>query len=99
MPTAKNPDFTEPPTPARPRLPAPRLSARAPQTEPEPDVRSTNLLARWLKGEEMPKLTAEQVESYLAANRRSAGSLLAAFQATGDKRLLQEAKEKYPNEP
>jgi hypothetical protein len=62
-------------------------------------VRSTNLLARLLKGEEMPKLTAEQVESYLAANRRSAGSLLAAFQATGDKRLLQEAKEKYPNDP
>ena len=98
MPAAKNPEFTEPPAPARPRLPAPRFSARSPQTEPEPDVRSTNLLARLLKGEEMPKLTSEQIESYLAANRRSAGSLLAAFQATGDKRLLQEAKEKYPND-
>jgi hypothetical protein len=60
-------------------------------------VRSTNLLARLLKGEEVPKLTLEQVESYLGANRRSAGSLLAAYQATGDKSLLQEAKTKYPN--
>ena len=62
-------------------------------------MRSTNLLARWIKGEEMPKLTAEQVESYLAANRPSAETLLAAFQASGDKRWLQEAKEKYPNDP
>ena len=98
MPAAKSPDFTERPAPVRRRLPAPRLSVRSLQAEPEPDVRSTNLLARLLKGEERPKLTSEQVESYLAANRRSAGSLRAAFQATGDKRLLQEAKEKYPND-
>ena len=96
---AQNPESAERPAPARPRLPAPRLSARIPQMESEPDVRSTNLLARLLKGEERPKLTSEQVESYLAANRRSAGSLLGAFQATGDKRWLQEAWEKYPNDP
>jgi len=99
MATAMNPDLTEPPAPARLRIPAPRLTARAPQTEPEPDVRSTNLLARWIKGEEMPKLTSDQIESYLAANQRSAGTLLAAFQASGDQRWLQEAKEKYPNDP
>jgi tetratricopeptide (TPR) repeat protein len=75
------------------------MSVRSPQPEPEPDLRSTNVLARWLKGEEMPKLTLEQVESYLAANQRSAGSLLAAYQATGDKSLLQEAKTKHPNDP
>jgi tetratricopeptide (TPR) repeat protein len=57
------------------------------------------LLTRWIKGEEPPKLTPEQVESYLAANRRRAETLLAAFQASGDKRWLQEAKEKYPNDP
>ncbi len=95
---AQKSDFPERPAPARPRLPAPRLAARAPQTEPEPEVRSTNLLAWLLKGEEKPKLSPEQVESYLDANRRSAGSLLGAFQASGDKRWLQEAKEKYPND-
>jgi hypothetical protein len=62
-------------------------------------VRSTNLLARLIKGQEMPEFTLAQVESYLAANRRSAETLLAAFQASGDKRWLQEAKEKYPNDP
>jgi tetratricopeptide (TPR) repeat protein len=98
-PATENPDPAERPAPARLRLPAPRLSARSPQTEPEADVRSTNLLARWIKGEEMPKLTPEQIESYLAANRSSAETLLAAFQASGDKRWLHEAKEKYPNDP
>jgi tetratricopeptide (TPR) repeat protein len=47
----------------------------------------------------MPKLTVEQVESYLAANGRSAGTLLAAYQANGDKRWLQEAEEIFPNDP
>jgi hypothetical protein len=99
MPAAENPGSIERSAPARLHLPAPRLSARPPQTEPEPDARSTNLLARMIKGEELPKLTPEQVESYLAGNQRSAGTLLAAFQATGDKRWLQEAKENYPNDP
>jgi hypothetical protein len=99
VPATENPDLAERPTPPRLRRPAPRLSARSGQTEPEPDVRSTNLLARLIKGQEMPKLTLAQVESYLAANRRTAGALLAAFQVTGDKQWLHEAKEKYPNDP
>jgi tetratricopeptide (TPR) repeat protein len=99
MPATENPDRTEQPAPARLRLPAPRLSARPMQTQPEPDGRSTNLLARWINGEETPKLTAEQVESYLAANGRNAGTLLAAYQASADKRWLQEAKEKFSNDP
>jgi hypothetical protein len=99
MPEAVNPGSMERSAPARLHLPAPRLSARSPQTEPEPDARSTNLLARLIKGEELPKLTPEQAESYLTANQRNAGTLLAAFQTTGDKRWLQEAKEKYPNDP
>jgi len=96
VPMAQDHGSTERPPLAAPRLPAPRLSARSMQTEPEPDVRPTNLLVRLLKGEDMPRLTSEQVESYLATNRRSAASLLAAYQATGDKRWLQEAKEIYP---
>jgi hypothetical protein len=67
MPEAVNPGSMERSAPARLHLPAPRLSARSPQTEPEPDARSTNLLARLIKGEELPKLTPEQVESYLAS--------------------------------
>jgi hypothetical protein len=99
MPATENPDLAARPAPVGPLLPAPRLSTRSPQIEPEPAPRSTNLLARWINGEEPPKLTLEQVESYLAENHRSAGTLLAAFQGSGDKRWLQEAKEKYPNDP
>ncbi|HYG35714.1 MAG TPA: hypothetical protein VEC99_13065 [Clostridia bacterium] len=47
----------------------------------------------------MPRLTDEQIGPYLAANRRSAGSLLAASRVTGDKAWLLEAMEKYPNDP
>ncbi len=99
VPATLNLDSAERPAPARLRLPAPRLSSRPLQPGPDPDLRPTNLLARVLKGEERPKLTPEQAESYVTANRRSAGSLLGAFQATDDKRWLQEAKERYPNDP
>jgi hypothetical protein len=67
MPAAENSGSLERSVPARLHLPAPRLSAGAPQTEPEQDARSSNLLARLIKGEELPKLTPEQVESYLAS--------------------------------
>jgi hypothetical protein len=46
-----------------------------------------------------PKLTADQVQSYLNANRRNAGSLLAAFRTTEDPALLREAMQNYPNDP
>src|SRR5205823_14320611 len=46
-----------------------------------------------------PKLTAEQVEPYLRANRRNAASLLAAYRTTGDAALLAEATGQYPNDP
>ena len=95
----ENPHLTEQLASTRLHLPAPRLAARPIQSQPEPDERSTNRLARWINGEEMPKLTLEQVESYLAANQRSAETLLAAFQASCDKRWLHEAKEKFPDDP
>lgn len=80
-----------------PRLPAPPMKAAASPAGPIEDVQSTNSLARLR--ETMVKLTAAQVESYLKANRRDAASLLAAFRATGDQALLQEAMQKYPHDP
>jgi hypothetical protein len=97
----------------RPRLPAPRMPVTAPSVESTTDdwrstnliaqsqanaQQSSNLIARLLKGES-PKLTREQIESYLAGNRRSADSLLAAFRTTRDRTFLQEAMEKFPNDP
>ena len=46
-----------------------------------------------------PLLTPQQAEAYLNENHRTAASLLAAFRATGDRKLLAEATEKYPNDP
>ena len=91
-------------SPAASRVPLPRLPAPRTEFTPAPadspaDVPPTNALARLLHNQEMVRLTREQVEPYLAANRRNAGSLLAAFRATGDTNLLQEATEKFPNDP
>jgi len=77
-----------------PHLPAPRMQV---PTAPIGDLRSTNLYAR-LK-DKSPKLTAEQAEAYLKANGRSAASLLAAFRTSGDPAMLEEAMQKYPNDP
>jgi hypothetical protein len=44
-------------------------------------------------------MSRAQIESYLEQNRRSAESLLAAFRLTRDRALLQEAAEKYRNDP
>lgn len=45
------------------------------------------------------KLSLAQVAPFLEAKKRNAESLLAAFRLTGDQALLQEALEKYPNDP
>lgn len=83
-----------------PRLPAPLMRATPVPVETTPgDLRSTNLVARIIKGDKPPQLTAEQIESYLKENRRSAASLVAAFRATNDPKLLEEALEKFPNDP
>lgn len=82
------------------RRPAPAMPVAARVAEPHPDgASSTNLLIRLLDERCPLKLSAEQVESYLRANRRNAESLLAAFQITGDGALLREALEKYPADP
>jgi hypothetical protein len=59
----------------------------------------TNLIAQLLHDGEAPKLTAEQIESYLAENRRSVESLLTAFRSTKDNAFLKEAQTKSPYDP
>jgi hypothetical protein len=60
----------------------------------------TNIYARLLAGEEIPPLTPEQIAPYLEANHRNAESLIAGYLAAGhQKALLDEAKQKYPNDP
>jgi RNA polymerase sigma factor (sigma-70 family) len=80
-------------------LPAPPVRIAPAPAGSVPDFRSRDLIARMQFGERAPTLTWEQAESYLKENHRSAASLLAAFRATGDSKLLAEAAEKYPNDP
>lgn len=64
--------------------------------------RPTNSIVRLLRqqsGDQQPKLTATQVGSYLKENGRSPATLLAAFRASGDPVLLEEAMRAYPNDP
>jgi len=85
----------------RPRLPAPRMIAKAaPVESPAESLQPTNAFMRLLKDEgELPKLSRDQVVSFLTQNRRSAESLVAAVRLTGDRSLLQEAAEKHPDDP
>ncbi len=84
-----------------PRLPAPPMKLTTRPAEPVENSQSTNLLAQFpgLKAKAPNKLSAEQVESYLKANGRKAASLLAAYRTSGDHVLLEEAMQKYPDDP
>ena len=86
-----------------PRLPAPPLPV-ADRTNASPavtfapgDTPFTNLYSRFTN--EAPKLSAAQVAAFLKANRTNAASLLAAYRTSGDRALLKEAMEKFPNDP
>jgi RNA polymerase sigma factor (sigma-70 family) len=81
------------------RLPAPHLQVSAAAEPPADELPATNLIAKFLKDGVAPKLTHEQIEAYLKANGRTAANLLAAFQASGDPALMQEAMKSYPNDP
>jgi hypothetical protein len=86
-------------TRAAPRLPAPPVAAGASLAPAAAaDLPPTRRLCALLKGEP-PKLTSEQIESFLQANHRNAASLLAMSRITGDKSYLKEAMEKFPNDP
>jgi tetratricopeptide (TPR) repeat protein len=82
-----------------PRRPAPHLARTDSSTnEVAEDLRPTNILER-VKSGNLPKLTLEQVQGYLRDNHRNADSLIGAFDCTQDRSLLDEAKQKFPNDP
>jgi hypothetical protein len=88
--------LTKPPQ-SLPRLPAPRLrESTAPDPEPIPQE---SRIRKLLNGEELAEIRLADLEGYLAANRRNSSSLLAAFRLTGDRELLREAAERFPNDP
>ena len=80
-------------------LPAARLAPEAAAPQPVELQPTTNLLLRLYRGEEIPPLRPDQVAAYLEANHLGVESLLGAYRTTRDKALLQEAAEKYPNDP
>jgi RNA polymerase sigma factor (sigma-70 family) len=81
-----------------PRLPAPSMQPEEGEASAD-RLRGTNLIAQVINSTNAMLLKRQQLEAYLEENRRSPGSLLAAFRATKDQTLLQEAIEKYPNDP
>ena len=86
-----------------PSLPAPQRQVTAFPAEPlTENLRPTSLIAQLLRSrpeDKRPKLSAVQIDAYLKENGRSAATLLAAFRATGDPRLLEEAMREYPHDP
>ena len=78
----------------------PRLVASPPPFDTGTnELATSNAYSRLYQGADRLKLTAEQAEAYLLANHRDAASLLAAARASGDKKYLREAMEKFPNDP
>jgi len=80
-----------------PALPARPMPA-ADSTASTQEATATNLIALLLHGGDVPRLTAVQLKHYLEDNHRSAGSLLSAYRASGERALLEEAMEKYPGD-
>jgi len=77
----------------------PQLQSGAPAANSSNDESQTANLARILKSDTSARVTAEQIAPYLKANHRNAGSLIAAFRATGDAALLEEAMANFPDDP
>lgn len=61
------------------------------------DVPWTNFLAGLVK--KPLRLTAEQAEAFVTENNRSATSLLGAYRTTGSPTYLQEAMQRFPDDP
>lgn len=84
----------------RPRLPAPPFKSAASSTQERDASRpGAELIQRLLKGENVPKLSLAEGEAFVARNRRTADSLLAAHLVTGESSFLDEALKSYPNDP
>lgn len=60
---------------------------------------SSKILRRILEGGEPPRPTPEQLGGFVERQKRSAASLLAAWQIGGDPAWLDEAAERYPDDP
>lgn len=61
--------------------------------------RDFSKFAKHSDADDLPKFTSLQLEPYLEAQHRSAGSLVAAFRISWDEALLREAMEKFPHDP
>ncbi len=85
--------------PRAPRLPAPSVPAVAVDAIPLDPVINSNLYSLLTNRTSLVKLTAEQAEAYLKENGRNPASLLSAFRTSDNLMLLQEALEKYPDDP
>ncbi len=84
--------------PANPRLPVGDLPAAPPATEISPP--DHEVLRRVALGDtNVFRLSAEQIQRFLARNRTNADSLLAAFNVTADPEFLREAARRHPNNP
>jgi len=81
-------------SPHIPHLPAPAIQV---SDSSGSGVDTPTLYSR-LKDKDL-KLKAAQLEAYLAANGRSAASLLAAYRTTSDPALLSEAMRNFPDNP
>ena len=80
-----------------PHLPAPPVQASSDPSATADTLQSTNLYNR-ISNKDL-KLSLQQLESYLRANGRNAGSLLAAYRTSKDPALLAEAMRNFPNDP
>lgn len=83
---------------ARLRLPAPRITSKPLPADSSNELSSARLYTRLVNGD-VPKLSPEQIETYLTQNQRDAESLLTAFRASSDAIYLKEAQEKFPGDP
>lgn len=90
-------DATSAETVARPKLPAPALKAQ-PAASTEPVVQESRI-KKMMKGEALPEVTLRDLDIYLEQNHRNAESLIAALHITGNKELLREAAERFPDDP
>ncbi len=83
-------------------LPAPRIQAAplpASITPTNPPATGPMTLHDRILSGNIPRLSHAQVDAYLLAYGRTAATLLAAYHASGDLALLQEALQKFPQDP
>ena len=95
---APSPDVSALPEVRQHSLAPDSVASIAPAESTTNEVIATNLYARLANGD-IPRVSREQLEPFLAKNHRSVDSLLGALRASGDSNLLNEAKEKFPGDP